>query len=106
MRQTIGTLQTHANDGGHTVSAFVESYGRGDWREGITGSLWSEDRGDSAGAPNKAEAIRRAKLRLSDMAQAGARAADHVASSYLAGSPGRQKFEAIAAHYSRFNTAA
>ncbi len=106
MRQTIASLQTHAHEGGHIVSAFIESHGRGDWREGVTGSLWSADRGDSASAPNKAEAIRRAKLRLSDMAEAGARAADHVAANYLAGSPGRQKFEAIAAHYSRFTTAA
>jgi hypothetical protein len=99
MRQTIAALQAHAHDGGHTVSAFVESYGRGDWREGVTGSLWSAERGDSASAPNKVEAIRRAKLRLTDMAQAGARAADRIAESYLAGSPGRQKFAAIAAHY-------
>jgi hypothetical protein len=99
MRQTIATLQTHANEGGHTVTAYVEAYGRGDWREGVTGSLYSAERGDSASAPNKAEAVRRARLRLRDMAEAGARAANSVGARYLAGSPGREKYDAIAAHY-------
>ena len=98
-RATVATLQTHPNEGGHAVAAYVESYGRGDWREGVSGSLWSATRGDSASAPNKAEAMRRARLRLRDMAESGERAAASVASRYLTGSPGRAKFEAVAAHY-------
>ena len=103
MRQTIATLQTHAHDGGHVVTAYVEQYGRGDWREGVTGSLWNAERGESASAPNKAEAMRRARLRIRDMAEAGARAASGIAARYLPGSPGRETFDAIAAHYAAHN---
>jgi hypothetical protein len=100
MREIVGTLQTHAHDGGHVITAYVERYGRGDWREGVTGSLWSAERGDSASAPNKAEAMRRARLRLRDMAEAGERAANGIAArQYLKGSPGHEMFDAIAAHY-------
>lgn len=100
MRTNVGTIQTHAHDGGHVVTAYVESYGRGDWREGVTGSLWSAERGESASAPNKAEAMRRARLRLRDMAEAGERAANGIsARQYLKGSPGHEMFAAIAAHY-------
>lgn len=98
-RTVIATLHTHPHDGNHAVRAYVECYGRGDWREGVTGSLWSAERGDSDAAPSKAEAVRRAKLRLADMAAQGARAAEGVASRYLPGSPGRATFDAIAAHY-------
>lgn len=100
MRTIIATLQTHKHDGGHVVMAYVENYGRGDWREGVTGSLWSAERGESASAPNKAEAMRRARLRLRDMAEAGERAANGIsARQYLKGSPGHEMFAAIAAHY-------
>ncbi len=98
-------IQTHNDDGANIVTARVANVDRGVWWFEITGSVYSKSAQFGGGASNKREATRLAKAELRDMLTNAAATCDMLANRYLAGSPGRAKFEEKAAFYRKQITA-
>lgn len=91
--------KAHANDGGHAIQGFISTWGRGDWRWTIKGSLYSSGSNSGGDAQSRTEAIRRLKAEFKSMMRDGANSAQSIAERALPESPQYEKFHAIAKFY-------
>lgn len=95
----VASLKADNRQGGHVIHGYVQSRGRGDWREGQSASVWSQGGYDSDAAPNEAEAKRRARARIEAMARDAAATYTRQAARFPVDSPGYKEATANAAHY-------
>lgn len=95
----VASLKADNRQGGHVIHGYVQSHGRGDWREGQSASVWSQEGYDSDAAPNEAEAKRRAKQRIADMARDAAATYERQAKRFPVDSPGYKDAMANRQHY-------
>lgn len=94
----VASLKADNFQGGHVIHGFVDDFG-GDWREGQSASVWSHTGSDSASAPNKKEAVRRAKERILQMGRDAAATYERQANRFPVASPGYKTAMANRQHY-------